>query len=299
MRKILYATDGSESATAALRFVETFPRAYAPEVQAVSVLAHPTPAAGTTLDIAAAGWDVLAQVQAEERRLAEQALQATAERLEPRGIRVTGVLRDGDPAREILAVARDWDADLIVVGSQGLTGLDRLLLGSVAWNVARHSRRPVLVAKAPRGRLDQVLVATDGSENAGLAVEFAARFPLPADAECTVVHVVRPYAPFPGLFPTDRAEFNAAVQEVNRRHHEAGETLAASAECRLAACGKQTRVTVREGDPAGEILSLAEEREADLIIAGARGASLIEGLLVGSVADRLLRDAPCSVLLVP
>jgi nucleotide-binding universal stress UspA family protein len=52
------------------------------------------------------------------------------------------------------------------------------------------------------------------------------------------------------------------------------------------------------GDPADEILRLAEEREADLIVAGARGVSFLERLLVGSVADRLLKYADCSVLIV-
>jgi nucleotide-binding universal stress UspA family protein len=52
------------------------------------------------------------------------------------------------------------------------------------------------------------------------------------------------------------------------------------------------------GDPATEILRVAEERNADLVVAGARGVSLIERLLVGSVADRLLKEAPCSVLIV-
>jgi nucleotide-binding universal stress UspA family protein len=55
---------------------------------------------------------------------------------------------------------------------------------------------------------------------------------------------------------------------------------------------------VRTGNPATEILELAERRRADLIVAGARGVSLLEGLLVGSVAERLLREARCSVLIV-
>jgi nucleotide-binding universal stress UspA family protein len=55
---------------------------------------------------------------------------------------------------------------------------------------------------------------------------------------------------------------------------------------------------VREGDPASEIQAAAVEMGADLIVAGARGASLIRGLVVGSVADRLLRSREASVLLV-
>jgi nucleotide-binding universal stress UspA family protein len=74
--------------------------------------------------------------------------------------------------------------------------------------------------------------------------------------------------------------------------------LVESACDQLAAAGKVASSEVKEGDPATEILAAAEDQGADLIIAGARGHSFIEGLLVGSVADRLLKRASCSVLLV-
>ena len=66
----------------------------------------------------------------------------------------------------------------------------------------------------------------------------------------------------------------------------------------LEAAWEQASAVVRVGDPADEILHLATEQDADLILCGARGVSLIRGLLVGSVADRLLQSAATSVLIV-
>jgi len=79
---------------------------------------------------------------------------------------------------------------------------------------------------------------------------------------------------------------NVATAFVDRAHAE------------LEGARRHASALVMEGDPAEEILSLAQEPRADLIILGARGASLIRGLVVGSVADRVLKSAPCSVLIV-
>jgi nucleotide-binding universal stress UspA family protein len=156
----------------------------------------------------------------------------------------------------------------------------------------------VLVARGPGAALQRVLVALDGSEHSRHALELAARLPLPAEAGCVAVHVLRPYAPFPGLLPTDRPEFDAAVRAVNQQRHQEAEALTAEAVSLLTMRGKHVRAEVREGDPAEQLLELAEADRADLIIAGARGVSTIQGLRVGSVADRLLKSAPCSLLLV-
>jgi nucleotide-binding universal stress UspA family protein len=85
---------------------------------------------------------------------------------------------------------------------------------------------------------------------------------------------------------------------VRERLRRAGEALVEKLCTRLRAAGKNVCSEVREGNAAAEITKLAEECRADLIIAGARGVSLIEGLVVGSVADRLLKSGATSVLLV-
>jgi nucleotide-binding universal stress UspA family protein len=295
--KILYATDGSAQAAAAGRFLESLALSAADSVRVLSVVPRPMLPTVTGMDLVTGAWATLAEVHVQERELAERAALEATSVLQSMQVNTSTEVRDGDPASGILAAADDWGAELILVGAGGLTGLERFLLGSVARNVAKHSRLPVLVAREPKARLARVVVATDGSEHAGQAVELATCLPMPPKTEFVAAHVARPYAPFPGLLPTDRPEFDAAVREVNRRHLEDARILVGDAAGKLSAAGKTASTTVRSGDPAHELLSLAEELGAGLLIAGARGASLLEGLLVGSVADRLLKDAPCSVLL--
>jgi nucleotide-binding universal stress UspA family protein len=299
MLKILYATDGSASAAAALGLLERLALTANDQVRVLSVVAQPLPGATVGVDLATGAWEVLADLQGREQALLEEAATQAVGQLADRGLAASAEQRHGDPAHEILRAAEEWEADLIVVGAQGLTGLERFLLGSVAHNVAKHARRPVLVARAPAHGFRRVVVATDGSDHAQNALEFVSRLPLPAETGCVVANVVRPYTPFPGLLPTDRTEFEAAVREVNHRHCEAAVVLTDEGAALLTQSGKHARPEVREGDPAEEILRMAENGGADLIAVGARGVSLIQGLLVGSVTDRLLKSAVCSVLVVP
>jgi nucleotide-binding universal stress UspA family protein len=253
---------------------------------------------------------MMQRVRRYEREQAEQAVRSASERLKREGVSVTTVLAEGNPAKEILGAAAEFDADLVVMGSKGLTGLEGFFLGSVARAVAKRSARPVLLARAPQDGLHEVIVATDGSEHATHAVRFAARLPLPEAARRTIVHVVRPYRPFPeslyrengplqGGSPWDG--YHESVADVRRKQEGIGASIVAAASASMTAAGALTNAPgteLRVGEPATEILALARERNADLIVAGARGASFMEGLLMGSVADRLLRHARCSVLIV-
>jgi nucleotide-binding universal stress UspA family protein len=296
--KILYATDGSRDAREALQLLQALPLPAGTEVRVLSVITEPAAIIGPNADMVLPGITALEEVRVAERNAAAQAVDEAARALAREGVEVTTSVVEGDPPREIIAAADEWDATVVVVGSKGLTGLDAVLLGSVARNVAKHCRRPVLIGRAPRNGLREVVVATDGSENAQHAVRFAGDFPFPLETHFTAVSVVRPYDPFPGLLPTDREDFDAAVLEVRRQQLSRGGALAADARAVLAAAGKRADSEAREGDPATQILSLAEEKQADVIVAGARGVSLIQGLFVGSVAERLLKEARCSVLMV-
>jgi nucleotide-binding universal stress UspA family protein len=214
-------------------------------------------------------------------------------------VTVTTAVRAGDPASEIVLAAEEFGADLVVVGSKGQTGLKGFLIGSVARSVAKRAARPVLVARTPRhGHGAQVVVATDVSERAERAVRFTARLPLPEGVQITVAHVVRPFMPLPDPLAGGSAELQTALADLHRQQEALGAELLTRAQACLAGLGRPVRTELRTGDPATEIITLAEELRADLIIAGARGVSMIEGLLMGSVSDRLLKEASCSVLIV-
>lgn len=284
-RRVLYATDGSESADAAAMFLGQLPLGPGSCIQAVTVVE------GTEWEMPA--W-YLESGQEWARRTTEKARTT----LLREGVEVTGVVRTGACAYEIIQVAEEFNADLLVLGSRGLGGLEAFVLGSVARNVAKHAGRPVLIARQPVHGLRRVILAVDESEHAIQAVEYAARLPLPAETEIVVLNVVRSYHPYPGLAPDDLADFKREVAVVSEGLHRTAQELVQKAARRLELVGKRVTLRVVEGDPAHEVLKQVDEQEADLIIAGARGRSLIQGLLVGSVADRLLKEARCSVLLV-
>jgi nucleotide-binding universal stress UspA family protein len=233
-----------------------------------------------------------------EREWADNAVAAATARLSRQDVWVTSSVERGQPAHEIVAQAFKRQAELVVVGPQGLTGLERFLLGSVALHVASHAPCPVLVARPARNAFRRVVLAMDESETAGKALDAAAVFPFPVGTGITVANVVRPYDPYPGLVPEDLPGFRQEVKAERETRHRKATRLVDLARTRLEEAGKHVECMVCEGDATGELLTVAEEARADLIIAGARGVSAIQRLLTGSVADRLIAHAPCSVLLV-
>ena len=294
--RVLFATDGSRDASEAGEFLKRLPLPPGTEIHVVSVAASwaVPPVAyvegGPLLE--------LEQIEREEyRRVTDAARKAEIE-LSRNGVTTASEVLRGEPAHQIIQAAKRLPASLVVLGSKGLTGLEGFLLGSVARNVAKHAPCPVLIARPAHNELREVVIGIDGSEHGKRAVEAAAGFPLPEGTRLTVTHVTRPYEPYTGLVPLDPAAYQREVEEVRRRRSEAAGRLLGAASERIKSAGRRVTDEHREGDAATEILALASERGADLIVVGARGVSLIEGLVMGSVADRLLKDAGCSLLIV-
>lgn len=285
MKRILVATDGSADAMAAERFLGALALR-----------------AGTTLRVVVVAeetaWYAPDWMKTAQQKWADAVAGEAVSTLKREGIEVTHSIRHGAPAYEILEAAAEFDADLVALGSKSQDGMDRFSLGAVAANVARHALCPVLIARAPRNELRQVVLAVDESESATHAVAFASELPLPGEAEIVAAHVLCRQGSSIGALFREPYPFPREVLEAQRRRKQAAEERVEAVRDRLRAAGKKACSAVLSGDPATEILKLAEERRADLVIAGARGVSLIRGLVVGSVADRLLKSATCSVLLV-
>lgn len=283
--RILYANDGSRDAEAAFQFIRGLRLPPGSLIHAVTVAS-------------VAEWYMPPWLYEMDQKWSRQVMDTFWKFPIAEGVEVTAAIRHGKPDHEILKAAEELDAKLIVVGSKGLTGVEEFLLGGVATNVAKHAHCSVLVARQSYSRSARVVIAVDESPTAAAAIAFLGDFPLPEGAQVTVVNVVRPFKPYPGLVPDDPVGFPIEVEAVQRTQHAAAEALVGAAREQLEAAGKPCTAVVREGDPASEILRVVNEELADLLVAGARGASMIEGMLVGSVADRLLKKAECSVLIV-
>lgn len=285
VRRILLATDGSRYAADACRFLASLPLPAGTEIRVVCVVDMFVEA-------------LLEAAQPNQRDQLQLLTEVAAKALRRDGIEVGSCLLSGDADHQIIREAEEWKADLVVVGSRGLTSLEEFVLGSVATNVAKHAPCPVLIARTPRYELHTVLIATDGSSHGSRATEFAADLPLPAQTGFVLIHVVRPPNPLVDLASIGEASLYDVLQKDQRARRERGELLLGMGASLLWDRGREATFQVRSGDPAAQILEAAEELRADLLVLGARGTSSIRGLVVGSVADRVLRHAHSSVLIV-
>ena len=148
LARVVVAVDGSEIASEAVATVRRWPFLAMTEIRTLSVAPAPAswwPAdmAGRTADVAAADRDAAADNLLEHDTIAAEA----AAILRATGFTADSAVRAGSPASEIVAFAKEWNADLVIMGSHGRTGLARLLLGSVARNVLHHASCSVLVVR--------------------------------------------------------------------------------------------------------------------------------------------------------
>lgn len=219
------------------------------------------------------------------------------ERLAAPGRDVEGTVVRGRPASAIVDEARDFGADLVIVGSRGHGTIASLLLGSVSSEVVDQASCPVLVARAPT--ISRVVLATDGSPSARAAEAILADWSIFDTLPIRVVSVADVVPAWAtGLAPTlhrHLLDTNAADRRQARAEHEG---IAAAAVARLRERGATVDAEMRTGDPAAEIIAVAEERTADIIVLGSRGRTGLTRLLLGSVARNVLSGSSASVLIV-
>lgn len=283
-RKILCPVDFSPGSEQALRTAALLAKRNDAEL----VVAHtwyvpPLAYAGEAWMLAP---DLVDTMVEEDTRGLEAAL-ATARGL---GARATSVMQNGVPSDRILTLLEeDPSFDLVVVGTHGRTGLARVVLGSVAEQVVRRSPCSVLAARPQAGDrpFHTVLCPIDFSDSSRDAIELANGFGTEG-SELTLMHAIElptSYGQEPTLMHT--------VAELDRTTTAALERWAEAA--RKTAHGPVTAVT-RRGRAGAQILGMLEEGTFDLVVMGTHGRTGIRRALLGSVAEKVVRHAPCSVL---
>jgi nucleotide-binding universal stress UspA family protein len=165
-----------------------------------------------------------------------------------------------------------------MLGSRGLTGLDRFMLGSVSLSVILHAPTSVLVVKQPPRVIRRILLATDGSKSATKAVRFVMEELRPENVEIVLVQVV-PFLRYPAV-------------------KEAGQALLDRDAGRLVKAGYAVNEVLKLGHPAEEIIKVADRQKVDLIVAGAKGFGAIARFVLGSVSSKLVQHSTVSVLIV-
>jgi nucleotide-binding universal stress UspA family protein len=218
------------------------------------------------------------------------------------GIAVDIMIEVGQPVPHILGCAAGVHADIIVMGTHGAGGFEHLLLGSVAETVLRKARCPVLTVP-PRAHstsrlpFERLLCAVDFSEASLAAARFACATAKETGAALTLAHVVEwPWHEPPAAAPQDMPPAQGAALAEYRRY------LQSTATTRLASLGREhacvSEPVVVHGKSYAEILRLAEEERADLIVLGVRGRNPLDMMLLGSTTNHVVRRATCPVLTV-
>jgi nucleotide-binding universal stress UspA family protein len=219
------------------------------------------------------------------------------------GITIDAVVREGNVAGEILEQATSMGADLLVIGTHGRSGFERLLLGSVAEKVLRKATCPVMTVPrrlpdvVPAGPViyKRILCPVDFSESSLRALNYALSLAQEADAQLTVLHVVEHEfqngGELAGIASNADMTIGGFLREreegLRRRLQDA--TAGASEFCSV-------ELLMTHGKPWREVLRVGAERQSDLIVMGVQGRGAADLLFFGSTAQHVVRDASCPVL---
>lgn len=298
-RNILFPTDFTPHARAALKYAAAFARSGGGRVVLFSVQSGSVPANLLTLPervFAAQENHWLLELRTEVGNLLADPLFD--------GLEVEPVIVAGEPAPEIAKAVRDYGIDLVTVVTHGRKGLSRALWGSTAEEIIAEAVCPVLTIRPPQhdfvehkaGRseihLNRVLLSTNFRPSSAAATQVATQLANQTGAELHAVYVIGDYLeqisvmfPESGLNAISR--LRTYVQE-RMTHLTRGD-------------GARAIPHIAEGRPYAEIVRLAAEEDADLVVIGTNvHASLFGGTpVLGSEIERVVRNAPCPVLCVP
>jgi len=298
-RNILFPTDFTPHARSALKYAAAFAREARGRVILFSVQTGQVPANLMTLPervLADQETSWLLQLRREVQDLLSDPLLD--------GLEVEPVIVEGEPAHEIAKAVRDYGIDLVTVVTHGRHGLSRALWGSTAEEIIAEAPCPVLTIRPPqhdfvehRGsqteiRLNRILLATNFRPSSIVATSTARELAAATGAELHAVYVIGDYfEQISVMFPEGG---RSALSRMRGEVHDRMQDFAGEGDDRVV-------THVAEGRPYAEVVRLAAETDADLIVIGTSvHASLFGGApALGSEIERVVRNAPCPVLCVP
>ncbi|MDF0650058.1 MAG: hypothetical protein CV081_03650 [Nitrospira sp. LK265] len=293
--RILLATDGSHGSARAEAYACGLAQSWGASLTAMSVLEFPP---GMDPDYAVNRLYLDELMREVTTKLTDLKTQVAA-----RGIPVQSYVTTGIPSEEVSAAARTKEADLIVVGTRGKTGLEHILLGSTAERIIRMAPCPVLTvpmikqqtegsssSEKPNSPPKRMLVPVDFSDCSLDALEYGALVAQRSQASITLLHVLEPVS-----YGLDFTLPRVANREQVRTELTNRLSKLVSA---LISADVPSDFVISGGLPADSILDTARSRSVDLIIMGTHGRRGFSHTLFGSVAESALRRSSCPVLTV-
>ena len=291
IQRILCPVDFSEASRRALEQAAAIAGCWSSQLTVLHVYQAPSP-----FDVVPPGDDTVAEPELAPLRTALQVfVQQVAS-----DVTVLSRLRHGTDARHaILTEIERSDSDLLVIGSHGRGGLEHFLLGSTAETLVRKAPCPVLVvppfAHPPRdGRFRHILCGIDFSAASLRAFRYALHLASAGDSDVTLLHSIEtpPELRERQIVAAFDVEAVRAAATAAARHRL--ETLSPGHDGPVV----PIRAEVRVGCPHRQIVEVARQQHADLIVLGTHGRSVVDQWVFGSNTHAILRSAPCPVLTV-
>lgn len=207
------------------------------------------------------------------------------------------IVKAGSPSQRILETIEEVGAHLLVLGPHRKRGLQDALAGTTAQRVLNARKIPVLIVReAPRGGYERALMALDLSPNSAEVLRAAEQLVSTSTTHSTVLHASE--LPYAGMLSY------AGIDGITIDAYHGNWTQQARASVREflereSANGSRYRVVIESARPATAILRAVRERRPRLLVLGTQGRGRIGRALLGSVANEVLREAQCDVLIVP
>ena len=249
----------------------------------------------------------LSKMRQKTMEKARQLVNRRAAPFRAKGLEVHPIVVEGIPGTEILTAIEQHQIDLVALGTKGLSGIKRFLLGSVSEWMLNEAPCSVLIVRGktrPKKSTEgmKILIATDGSPDAQEGVEFLKNVGFPTSTVLTILHIVRKMVHQTAqLVTTDRtqlAEFMKLAEDLLEARGREGAKLLETTRKALNRPGLKIVENLAFGHEAEEILKATKRTRADLVVVGSKGLTGLRRFLLGSVAHKVARHASCSVLVV-
>lgn len=295
IQKILFPTDFSPSASQALNHAVYLAQKYRAELHMLHVIVlHQDDPYNPEHH-----FPDLESIHARVRELAAQQMTASVEQQEMADLVIKRTQRrEVSAAPAIVEYAEEQDIDLIVMGTHGRRGVRHLLVGSVTEEVVRMAPCAVLSVRSkgeprPLSEIRHVLAPVDFSEDSQEALRVARNVAANYEADLQVLHVWENVV-HPAFYNMGAMSIKDIQPDIEER------TMKAMRDLYTATEGRNVRVEyfAVEGHAAREIVHFAEEHESDIIVISTHGLTGMNHFLLGSVSEKVVRRAPCPVLVV-
>ena len=283
LKNILWATDFSAEAQEALLHACFFAKTFRSHLTAVHVVPDFSPA---LYEASSAIKGELAEKVDATKRDARTKIEALSRAKNISFNKI--IIKEGTASKKIIEASEEMKANLIVIGKKGLSALEKLFIGSVANQVLRTSRAPVLVTQKKKGKpqVKKILVPTDFSEGEDLERDFAWRLAKGFDASLSLLHVLELFNH--KFSPKDVDEMmQAAMNRLKRRERREREDIKIFED-----------VTRAIHAPEG-IVDYAEAKKMDLIVISTRAESKLERFFLGSTTEKVISYTSVPVFIIP